>query len=361
MAESNNDNDFLNSLLNSGLDGLSDDLKKADDVSVDDSDIESILNYLSKDEEDENRDNPVREDEKTKDKKKGLFSKLTKDKRENKDKKKENKKKNNKKKVDIDLEKETEEILEKTGSTSKDMEIMGLSDADLLREIDNISDIKEKDKKADKKKKKKKEKKEKRIKFKKKSDLGDGRIKIKKPKFTEPEEKVYISPMVVLLCVTVIVFVLLGVFFGGRTYRYNMNIEKASNYYVQKEYDKSYELLAGMDLKESDKGFYRQVINIMSVKKHINDFNTYIEAEKYGYALEALLRGIKCYDKNIGISNELGTVDILNSLLNDIDASLKSYYSMSMEEAREINLIDNKAEAGEIITNKAANIKLITD
>lgn len=358
VAGSNNEDDFLNSLLGTNTGNSRDNSVDLNDISGDSSDIESILNSLSKDESSVN-DNLTDIDKliesdvdsaKDKKKKKGLFSKK-KDKKEKKEKK-------SKKKSGKVIESETAKILEETGSTAEDMQDFRLDEADLFRELDSIADIKEKESKAEKKKKKKAEKVKK---AKKKSGIGEGRIKLQKPKITEPEEKVYISPIMCVLCVTVIVFVILGVFFGGSTYRYNNNVEKASNYYVEKEYDKAYELLAGMDLKDSDKGFYRQVRNIMYVKKHINDFNTYIELEKYGDALEALLRGIECYDENIGISNELGTVDVLNSLLDDIDTSLKSYYSLSMEEARAIILIENKSEAGKVITEKAQNIKLSSE
>lgn len=356
MAGDNNEDNFLDELAGLDFNDVYDD---TNDKVEDSSDIESILNALTN--SSDNAENKNAEDfDKTdldssdkKKKKKGLFSKNKEDKKEKKSKKEKKNKKSKKNSDESDLE--SAKILEETGSTAEDMKNFKFEEADLLKELDGITEIDKKDAKAEKRKKKK-EKKAKKIKEKAAKD--GGRVKITKPKIVEPPEILYISPVLCILLVTIIAFAIVGLFFGGNAYRYSTNIENASEYYVEKEYDKAYEILSGMKLNSSDEGFYNQVKNIMYVKKHINDFNAYIELEKYGDALEALLRGIQCYDKNIGKANELGTVEILNSLLDDIDTSLKSYYSLSMEEAREINLIENKSEAGDIITKKAQNIKL---
>ena len=192
------------------------------------------------------------------------------------------------------------------------MEGFKFDESTLFKELDDLDSIEEKQPKKKKEKIAKKVKKSK----KNKNVDKDGRIEIKKTKPVVPAERIYISPITYPVVITFIAVIVLVVFFGGNLYNYSTNIEKASNYYVAKEYDKAYEILAGMNLKEEDKGFYTQVKNIMYVKKHINDFNTYAELGKYGEGLEALIRGISCYDENVRFSNELGTTEILNSILN---------------------------------------------
>lgn len=337
MTDNNND-DFLDSLLQS-----------VDEVGVSDSsvnidEIDGILNSMS-----ENKGASFDDDSMSEENDKNKKSK----KKEKRIKKQKKSKKNKAKDSDVtDLKDEASKILSETGSTAEDMEGFKFDEGNLFKELDDLNSIEEK---TAKKKKEKKPKKPKKVKNNKNVDK-DGRVFIKKSKSVVPAERIYISPITYPIAITGIAIVVLLVFFGGNIYSYNSNVKKASNYYVVKEYDKAYGILAGMDLKKEDEDFYTQVKNIMYVKKHLNDFNTYVRIEKYGEGLEALIRGIKCYDENIGVSNELGTTEILNSLLNEIDASLKSYYNMSLDEARQILVMENKNEAGELITKKAQNV-----
>ena len=183
------------------------------------------------------------------------------------------------------------------------------------------------------------------------------KIRKKKEKPLVREEIIRFSPVSVVFMITIIAVVVLGVYFGADVFNYNSKINKASSYYVDKEYDKAYDVLTGMDLKESDEGFYNQVLNIMKVEKHMNDFHTYIEIELYANALESLIKGVENYDANIGESNALGTTEILNAILNNIDAALQNYYGMTVEDARTIIQIGNKSEIAKIINDKSSSVK----
>lgn len=245
------------------------------------------------------------------------------------------------------------EILSETGSTADDMEYFGMLDnRDRFEDFDNIDDVKEK---KEKKKKKTKEKKKNATKNRKKKAV---KAKKKKEKPLVKEEIIKISRSAMIFMATIIVAVILGVYFGSSVFSYNSNIKKASSYYVDKEYSKAYAILEGMDLKKSDEGFYNQIVNIMKVEKHVNDFYSYIEIKFYANALESLIKGVENYDANIGMSGELGTVEILNSILSEIDTALQNYYGMTVEEARTIIQINNKTEVSRIINEKSAGIRI---
>lgn len=252
-----------------------------------------------------------------------------------------------------------EKILSETGSTAEDMSKLGLkNDKNLFDELDKLDDLEEAEKKEKKEKKKEKRKKEKKSKKKAKTTREkELKIRKKKEKPLVREEIIRFSPVSVVFMITIIAVVVLGVYFGADVFNYNSKINKASSYYVDKEYDKAYDVLAGMDLKESDEGFYNQVLNIMKVEKHMNDFHTYIEIELYANALESLIKGVENYDANIGESNALGTTEILNAILNNIDAALQNYYGMTVEDARTIIQIGNKSEIAKIINDKSSSVK----
>jgi len=300
-------------------------------------------------------DNEINSDIDSKDKKKkSLFGKIF-------------SKKSKKEKSDLN-EIDADEILDETGSTSDDMADFDLNefgfngDAEsILRDLDELDDIedksdskkKEKDKKEKKEKKAKKPKKEKKIK--------QPKIKPKKEKVKRREEIIRISPLAIVLMITVIVLLVGGIYIGSNVFSYNSNIKEATNSYIDNDYTKAYNLLAGMKLKDKDKDFYKQVENIMKVEKHINDFNSFITIEKYTYALEALIRGIESYDENIEASKELGTYDILENELNEIDTLLKNYFGMSIEDARTIIQITYSGNYAKEINERAAKINIAAE
>lgn len=332
-------------------------------------DIEKIMNDLNT-MSDNSDDDKNMYNEKAKDEKSDVDNIKNSD-IDNKDKKKKSlfgkifSKKSKKEKSDLN-EIDADEILDETGSTSDDMADFDLNefgfngDAEsILRDLDELDDIEDK---SDSKKKEKKEKKEKKArKPKKEKKIKQPKIKTKKEKPKRREEIIRISPLAIILMITVIALLVGGIYIGSNVFSYNSNIKEATNCYIDNDYTKAYNLLAGMKLKDKDKDFYKQVENIMKVEKHINDFNSFITIEKYTYALEALIRGIESYDENIEASKELGTYEILETEMNEIDTLLKNYFGMSIEDARTIIQITDSGKYAKEINERAAKINIVAE
>lgn len=332
-------------------------------------DIEKIMNDLNT-MSDNSDDDKNMYNEKAKDEKSDVDNVKNSD-IDNKDKKKKSlfgkifSKKSKKEKSDLN-EIDADEILDETGSTSDDMADFDLNefgfngDAEsILRDLDELDDIEDK---SDSKKKEKKGKKEKKaIKPKKEKKIKQPKIKTKKEKPKRREEIIRISPLAIILMITVIALLVGGIYIGSNVFSYNSNIKEATNSYIDNDYTKAYNLLAGMKLKDKDKDFYKQVENIMKVEKHINDFNSFITIEKYTYALEALIRGIESYDENIEVSKELGTYEILETEMNEIDTLLKNYFGMSIEDARTIIQITDSGKYAKEINERAAKINIVAE
>lgn len=332
-------------------------------------DIEKIMNDLNT-MSDNSDDDKNMYNEKAKDEKSDVDNVKNSD-IDNKDKKKKSlfgkifSKKSKKEKSDLN-EIDADEILDETGSTYDDMADFDLNefgfngDAEsILRDLDELDDIEDK---SDSKKKEKKGKKEKKaIKPKKEKKIKQPKIKTKKEKPKRREEIIRISPLAIILMITVIALLVGGIYIGSNVFSYNSNIKEATNSYIDNDYTKAYNLLAGMKLKDKDKDFYKQVENIMKVEKHINDFNSFITIEKYTYALEALIRGIESYDENIEASKELGTYEILETEMNEIDTLLKNYFGMSIEDARTIIQITDSGKYAKEINERAAKINIVAE
>ncbi len=354
MTLNDNNNINLDDILDNttespDIEKIMNDLNTMSDNSNDD---KNMYNKKAKDEKSD-VDNVKNSDIDNKDKKKkSLFGKIF-------------SKKSKKEKSDLN-EIDADEILDETGSTSDDMADFDLNefgfngDAEsILRDLDELDDIEDK---SDSKKKEKKEKKEKKArKPKKEKKIKQPKIKTKKEKPKRREEIIRISPLAIILMITVIALLVGGIYIGSNVFSYNSNIKEATNCYIDNDYTKAYNLLAGMKLKDKDKDFYKQVENIMKVEKHINDFNSFITIEKYTYALEALIRGIESYDENIEASKELGTYEILETEMNEIDTLLKNYFGMSIEDARAIIQITDSGKYAKEINERAAKINIVAE
>lgn len=354
MTLNDNNNINLDDILDNttespDIEKIMNDLNTMSDNSDDD---KNMYNKKAKDEKSD-VDNVKNSDIDNKDKKKkSLFGKIF-------------SRKSKKEKSDLN-EIDADEILDETGSTSDDMADFDLNefgfngDAEsILRDLDELDDIEDK---SDSKKKEKKEKKEKKArKPKKEKKIKQPKIKTKKEKPKRREEIIRISPLAIILMITVIALLVGGIYIGSNVFSYNSNIKEATNCYIDNDYTKAYNLLAGMKLKDKDKDFYKQVENIMKVEKHINDFNSFITIEKYTYALEALIRGIESYDENIEASKELGTYEILETEMNEIDTLLKNYFGMSIEDARTIIQITDSGKYAKEINERAAKINIVAE
>lgn len=317
------------------LQEMSGDSDKSDSTAQKESELDNIENTKKDIEKNEEKDNTNSKEEKTKKKSflKKIFSK--------KDKESDL--------IDLDAE----EILEESGSALDDMAGFSMDDetSNLFKDLDELDSDNLVEKDSPKKEKKPKKEKEKKT-------PKEKKIKVKKERVKRKEEYIRISPLAIILMVSIISLLIFVIYFGADLFSYNHNINKATSYYVDKEYTNAYSVLVGMDVKSDDKDFYKQVENIMKVEKHINDFNSYFTIKKYAYALEALMNGIKSYDENIDKARELGTYDVLDDKLEEIDTLLKKYFNLSIDDARGIIQIESKSEYGKILNEKAQNINI---
>ncbi len=324
--------------------------------------IDDIMKLLDSYEGDEKKEDPLIMDMEEDDK--GKKKRKKKEKKPKKEKKK--KGKNGDEQADSDIN--PEELLDVAGNTFEDLKSLELGDIadfgklgndiesgineEILKDLDNIDsldDIMEVEPK--KKEKKKKEKKPKKVKPPKKK-------KIKKKAPRQRDEIIRITPLGVIFSVTFIALLIVGTYFGSQFFSYKSKIDKATGYYVDKKYTKAYNAISGMELKDEDKEFYNQVENVMRVEKHINDFNAYEEVEMYTYALEALIDGVRSYDKCLDRGRELGTYDILVSKLDEIDLLLNKYYGIDVETARSILLVEDSVKYEKKIIEYAHNVNI---
>jgi len=82
----------------------------------------------------------------------------------------------------------------------------------------------------------------------------------------------------------------------------------------------------------------------MHVYKQLDAYEMYYKEQRYPQALDALLKGVREYEKNIAKATELDITSNMDEIKNQIIHELSVEYGITEDIAREVNQItDSKA------------------
>jgi hypothetical protein len=206
--------------------------------------------------------------------------------------------------------------------------------------------------KEPKKMKEKKPKKEKKIKEKKPKKKK--KEKVIRPK--EPDEIIKIGGkggfVIFSLMVLIIIFIITGV----NVLSYRQNIDSAHSYYVDKKYDKAYEMLSGEKIKKSDQDFYNQLRMIMYVDKQYNSYKNFITTNMEPQALNSLIKGVGNYYKYESQAEKIGALSDMQYVKDQINAELKSKYNLTEDDAKKLSEIKDRNEYSKQIYDIVDNL-----
>ena len=156
-----------------------------------------------------------------------------------------------------------------------------------------------------------------------------------------------------------IVFVCLGAFaasviFGSSTFSYNQSVTKATEHFGNREYTEAYNELRGVELKDEDIETYDKVITVMYVNKQLDSYNNYYAMQMYPEALDSLLKGLEKYDKHLEAAGQLGVVDDLDYVKNQILEELRITFSLNEKQAYKIIDAPTQAEYSQKVIKTAS-------
>ncbi|MDF2512757.1 MAG: hypothetical protein K0S04_2623, partial [Herbinix sp.] len=128
---------------------------------------------------------------------------------------------------------------------------------------------------------------------------------------------------------------------GTNTISYTLSIEKATDYFDNREYTDAYNEVYGMEIKDEDFAIYNKIMTVMYVNKQLNSYNNYYSIGQYPQALDSLLKGLRRYDKYIELATMLGIENDLKYVRKQILAELKNEFNLSQKQAMKIISYDN--------------------
>lgn len=181
-----------------------------------------------------------------------------------------------------------------------------------------------------------------------------------KKKRLEEESKQYEGRINKVGASIVMAFAMVGlivVIAGTNSFSYKNSITNATKYLDKQKYNKAYNEVAGLEIKDKDEELYHKIYTIMIVNKELNSYTNYSAMNKYPEALDSLLKGISKYEKYIEKGKTLGVESDLNNVKKQIVVALKDDFQLSEKDAYELLKIEDPLEYGDSVY-KAASIKL---
>lgn len=190
---------------------------------------------------------------------------------------------------------------------------------------------KKEQKKAEKAQKKKdkaaKPKKEKKVKEK----------KVKEP--PKPGDILKIKPKSIILFLLFISGVILLIELFNSAINYNISINSAQDYFVEGNYDKAFDELSGMNIKNKDKDLYNQITIVMYVQRQYESYQNYMDMNMKPEALDALVKGIKKYDTYYNDATNYGIANEYDAIKGQIVKALQDSFNMSEDQARTMTVM----------------------
>lgn len=147
-----------------------------------------------------------------------------------------------------------------------------------------------------------------------------------------PKKKVFVW---ILFCASIAAGILLVNTIGMDT----LHLTEARNAFYDKDFEKTYQLMNGRNLKEEDQLLFMQSSAILHLKHAEEVYNNHLKMEKPVKALEDLLKGVDKYQEIV----QTGRPDVITPELTEeyqnILKILQDKYSLSEEGAWEINAL----------------------
>lgn len=158
--------------------------------------------------------------------------------------------------------------------------------------------------------------------------------KEKKPKpKTRRQDMIKIKPGALILLIMFVSGTVIFVQISNTAFQYQNVINKANEYFQKENYQKAFDYLEGVELKENDKALYEQIVTIMYVQKQYDSYENYMELGMGVEALDSLVKGISRYYEFHEKAKELGVENQLEDSRAHMIEALKNTFAISEAKA----------------------------
>lgn len=164
--------------------------------------------------------------------------------------------------------------------------------------------------------------------------------KEKKPKEPpKPGDILKIKPVSMIFFVLFIAGVVVLFIILNTGLHYNNSVESARRYIQNGNYEKAYEELSGVDLKDKDKPLYEKASVVMYVQGQYNSYQNNLKNNDKPQALDSLIKGLNRYSTYYNEASKLGVREELDHSKTELLNALKTTFNLSEAEASELTIM----------------------
>lgn len=173
------------------------------------------------------------------------------------------------------------------------------------------------------------------------------RVKAEKKAKKKAEEAANAEPEIKLN--RPMVFFVFTFFLGGifvflvftSDFNYKQAVEKATDYFARQKYHRAYDEIKGVEVKEKDQELKDRIYTVMYVERLYEAYETNLSVGREEKALDSLLRGVDKYYEHYEEAKELEIVSDIDFAFSQIQNALTNRYGISVEQAVELNKLEN--------------------
>ena len=130
---------------------------------------------------------------------------------------------------------------------------------------------------------------------------------------------------------------------------YSPYLSNARKYFDNRQYEKAYDQLLGIEIKEKDWNFYSQVLLMNQLQVKVTSSENHLLNKERELAVNDLVQAVLFYNDNLEKAEELGLIKEFQVVYADIEANLSEAFGISVEDAEELGAIIDAEEYQERI------------
>lgn len=154
-----------------------------------------------------------------------------------------------------------------------------------------------------------------------------------------------VIPMIFLFGATLVALIIIF----SNVLSYSPYLSNARKYFDNRQYEKAYDQLLGIEIKEKDWNFYSQVLLMNQLQVKVTSSKNHLLNQERALAVNDLVQAVLFYNDNLEKAEELGLIKEFQVVYADIEADLSETFGLSVGEAEALGAIIDAEEYQERI------------
>lgn len=149
-----------------------------------------------------------------------------------------------------------------------------------------------------------------------------------------------VIPLIMLFGATFVVLIVIL----SNVLSYSPYLSSARKYFDNRQYEKAYEQLMGIDIKEKDWKFYSQVRLMNQLQVKVTSYENHLLNGERQLALNDLVQAVLFYNEKLERAEELGLQKEFQVVYDEIESGLSEDFGITVDEASQLGTVTDAKE-----------------